>query len=62
MLSAAVTQHSSAGRPVIFGVGLEFMVSGQVSEDSEFPVLLEPHGKVVEADPVFLESPMITGP
>lgn len=47
---------------MIFGVGLEFMVSGQVSEDSEFPVLLEPHGKVVEADPVFLESPMITGP
>lgn len=35
-------------------VGLEFMAD-QVSEDSEFPVLLEPHGKVVKATPVFLE-------
>ena len=60
MLSAAVTQPSAAGGPVVFGVGLEFM-AGQVSEDSEFPVLLEPHGKVVEADLVFLESPMMTG-
>lgn len=45
---------------MVFGVGLEFM-AGQVLEDSEFLVLLEPHGKVVEAAPVFLESPMMTG-